>query len=55
MILFTILMLIGSILIFVGIFGWNWLIVMIGIGLVVTATAGISYLIDTPEKMNSKL
>lgn len=51
-------MLIGSVLIFVGIFGWHWLIVMVGIGLVVSATANMNYVIDSKcieNKYNSKL
>lgn len=39
-------MLIGSTLIFVGIFGLDWLMVMIGVGLVVTSVAYMSYLTD---------
>lgn len=58
MIWFMIEMLIGSILIFVGVFGLHWLIVMIGLGLVISACANITYFVDKTylhKKDNSKL
>ena len=58
MIWFMIEMLIGSILIFIGVFGLHWLIVMIGLGLVISACANITYFVDKAylrKKDNGKL
>ena len=47
--------LIGSILIFIGVFGYHWLMIMIGLGLIVTAIANITFITTTKNKYNSKL